>query len=244
MAIFAIADPHLSGANPKPMDIFGPLWDRHDERFFTHWQETVGPDDTVLLAGDISWALELNDALVDLQAIDRLPGRKILLQGNHDYWWQSLAKLRALPLSTITFLQNDSVQVEGVSICGTRGWICPGDWHWNDDPDHHAKIYAREVARLGLSLSHARSAAPGLPVIAMLHYPPVADVHQPTGFTEALSAGTDVLLCVYGHLHGHGAHSRALNGTLDGVAYRLVAGDALDFTPVKLWPLVPPPACP
>lgn len=239
VAVFAIADPHLSKAHPKPMDIFGPLWERHDERFFANWRTRVGPEDTVLVAGDISWALELSDALVDLQAIDELPGRKILIQGNHDYWWQSLAKIRALPLRTISFLQNDSMQAEGVSICGTRGWLCPGDWHWAEDPEHNAKIYDREAGRLGLSLQHARKHAPGLPILAMLHYPPLALPQVSTRFTATLEAAGDVVTCVYGHLHGASAHQRAFTGEQGGVHYRLVAGDALDFTPVQIWPPLP-----
>lgn len=244
MAIYAIGDPHLSLVVNKPMDVFGPRWAGHTVRFLQNWEATVGPEDIVLVPGDISWGMTIEEALPDLQEIDRLPGRKLMVQGNHDYWWQSLKKLRELPLSTISFIQNDAVLLpEGcvpgvagpVAVCGTRGWITPGDRSWADDPEHNEKIYLREVGRLKLSLEAGRKAGAAAFVV-MLHYPPVADDHAPTGFTDLLEGWGNVLVCVYGHLHGPSASLRALQGVHRGIRYQLVACDALDFTPVSLFP--------
>ncbi|MCG0239892.1 MAG: metallophosphoesterase [Firmicutes bacterium] len=234
MAIFAIGDPHLSRAQPKPMDIFGPQWANHAERLFANWRAVVGADDVVLVPGDISWAMELEEAFLDLQDLDALPGTKILIQGNHDYWWQSISKIRALPLPTMRFIQNDHVMLPGqLAICGTRGWLLPGAPGWDEDPAHNQKIYAREVGRLQLSLQSALKAG-ATSILVMMHYPPVGEDGAPTEFSRLLSATPGVRLCVYGHLHGPSAHSRAFQGVLDGVEYKLVACDALDFTPLRI----------
>lgn len=237
MAIYAIADTHLSQAVDKPMTVFGPLWTGHPELLFARWRETVTPDDIVLVPGDISWGLRLEEALPDLQALDTLPGRKILIQGNHDYWWQSVSKLRALPLTTIDFIQNDHVLLsDGWAICGTRGWICPGDRSWTEDPDHNHKIYEREVQRLGLSLASAvRAGAERM--IAMLHYPPFDESGRPTAFTDVLSRTAGVSACVYGHIHSATRHQTAQQGEVDGVTYYLVAADYLQFVPKRIVPL-------
>lgn len=235
MAIFAIGDPHLSRAQPKPMDIFGPGWADHPQRLFAGWQATVSAADTVLVPGDISWAMTLDEARPDLEDIDRLPGRKVLVQGNHDYWWQSISRLRQLPLPTIRFIQNDHVVIEDVAICGSRGWILPGDRQWPDDPEHNAKILAREVARLGLSLESARRSG-AEQILVMLHYPPLLAAGEPSPFTTLLSSTPGVRLCLFGHMHGPDASVRAPQGEMDGVSYQLVAGDALDFVPARIWP--------
>jgi uncharacterized protein len=235
LAVFAIGDPHLSKADPKPMDIFGQRWAGHPALMFERWRAIVGDGDTVLIPGDISWAIDLAGAVPDLEEIDALPGRKVLIQGNHDYWWHSLKKLRSLPLRTIHFMQNDWVRIEESDrfVCGTRGWLTPGDRTWAENPEHNARIYAREVGRLRLSLESARKAG-ARRLIVMLHYPPVADDHRPTAFTDLLEAFGGVEQVVYGHLHGPGAHQRALQGERAGILYRLVACDALDFTPLRI----------
>jgi predicted phosphohydrolase len=244
VALYALGDPHLGTAVNKPMDIFGARWAGHPGRLFQNWEATVGPDDIVLVPGDISWGMTLEEALPDLQELDKLPGRKLMIPGNHDYWWESLKKLRALPLSTITFIQNDAVLlpegavpgVEGrVAVCGSRGWITPGDRAWGDDEAHNTKIYNREIGRVKLSLEAGKKAGASA-YIVMLHYPPVADDHQSTGFTDLLESWGNVLYCLYGHLHGPGAAYRALQGVRGGVRYRMVACDSIDFTPVPLFP--------
>lgn len=234
MAIFAIGDPHLSRANPKPMDIFGPLWANHADRLFANWRATVAPDDVVLVAGDISWAMDLPEAYLDLKDLDELPGTKVLIQGNHDYWWQAIGKVRALPLPTMRFIQNDHLMLDGgLAICGTRGWLLPGAPGWDEDPLHNQKIYAREAGRLQLSLQSALKAG-ATRILAMIHYPPVGEGGTPSEFSRILSETPGVELCVYGHLHGASAHNRAFQDTLDGVRYQLVAGDALGFTPLRI----------
>jgi predicted phosphohydrolase len=243
VAIYALGDTHLGFAVNKPMDIFGPHWAGHPGPLFQNWEATVADDDIVLIPGDISWAMTLAEAEPDLAALDRLPGRKLMIQGNHDYWWESLKKMRALPLTTIQFIQNDAVLlpagsvpgVDGpVAVCGTRGWITPGDRSFADELEHNTKIYNRELHRLRLSLEAGRKAGAAA-TIAMLHYPPVADDHRPTGFTELLESFGGVLLCVYGHLHGPGAQQRAFQGEHGGVRYRLVACDGIGFTPLRLF---------
>lgn len=242
MAIYALGDTHLGFAVNKPMDIFGHHWAGHPGPLFQNWEATVAPEDIVLVPGDISWGMTLAEAEVDLLELDKLPGRKLMIQGNHDYWWESLKQMRALPLQSISFIQNDAVllpegavpDLEGpVAVCGTRGWITPGDRTWSSDLEHNQKIYAREVSRLKLSLEAGRKAG-ATSFLVMLHYPPVAEDHAPTEFTTLLESFGGVRLCVYGHLHGPGARYRAFQGEQGGVAYHLVACDGIDFTPLRV----------
>jgi len=225
MTIFAIADPHLGQGVDKTMDIFGPRWERHTERMAENWTRTVRADDWVLLPGDISWAMRLDDALVDLRYLDALPGRKVLLKGNHDYWWTSRAKVEAILPPTLQLLQNDCVDLGGgVGLVGTRGWTPPGAPRATEKDD---KIYLREVQRLELSLRTAAGRFDRL--IAMLHFPPVYEGLGDTAFVPLLKeAGVEV--CLYGHLHGPD-HRYAVKGERDGIRYQFVAADALDFTP-------------
>ena len=222
--IYALADPHLGHAVDKSMDIFGPRWERHAERMAEHWTATVGADDWVLLPGDISWAMKLEDAVSDLRFLDALPGRKVLLKGNHDYWWTSRAKVEAMLPPSMQLLQNDSVDLgEGIGLVGTRGWTPP------DAPratEQDEKIYLREVQRLELSLKTAQGYEH---LIAMLHYPPIYEGLGETAFVPLLKAA-GVKVCLYGHLHGPD-HRYAVDGMRDGIRYQFVAADALDFTP-------------
>lgn len=243
MAVYALGDTHLGFAVNKPMDIFGPLWKGHPVPLFQNWEATVAPEDVVLVPGDISWGMTLAEAEVDLRELDTLPGRKLMIQGNHDYWWESLKKMRALDLSTIEFIQNDAIllppgtvpDVDGpVAVCGTRGWITPGDRTWHEDVEHNTKIYSREALRLKMSLDAGKKLGAAA-YIVMLHYPPVAEDHQPTAFTETMEAHGGVLTCLYGHLHGPGAVYRAFQGEHGGIRYRLVACDSIDFTPVRVY---------
>lgn len=228
MKVFGIADPHLGRSVDKPMDIFGPLWERHAERLAESWTRTVGEDDWVLVAGDISWALKLEDALADLAFLDALPGRKLLLKGNHDYWWTSRAKVEARLPASMRLLQNDCADLGGgVGVVGTRGWTPPGAPR-ADEQD--GKIYQREVQRLELSLKAAEGRFERL--VAMLHYPPVYHGLGATAFVPLLEeAGVEV--CIYGHLHGSD-HRYAFEGERGGVRYVFVAADAVDFTPVEV----------
>lgn len=226
MRLLAIADPHLSGAEPKPMTIFGPGWEGHPESFFERWRATVREDDVVLVPGDISWAMRLDEALVDLRAIAELPGQKVILRGNHDYWWPSISKLRAALPSGMYAVQNDAVRLGPVVVAGTRGWVCPGSHGYTEQDE---KIYLREVERLKLSLAAARRLG-GDYLVVMLHFPPTNSRLEPSGFTDALEEAKPNAL-VYGHVHGE---VEGLLTELGETTVRFVAADALGFTPALI----------
>lgn len=222
MAIHAISDLHLGFAVDKPMDRFGPAWEDHASKLAGHWRARVRDADTVLVCGDTSWAMRLDEARPDLEFLAALPGRKVLLRGNHDYWWGSLRKLRqALPAGIVP-LQHDSLEVEGWQVCGSRGWLLPGPETSPED----AGIYARELGRLRLSLESARGSAPRL---AMLHYPPYA-VDTGTSAVLDLLCEYDVRLCVYGHLHAM-ASGTYPEGRYRGIEFHCVSLDLVDFAP-------------
>lgn len=227
MSIFAIADIHLSRTpgRSKPMDIFGSRWIDHEERIKKNWSEIVGEDDTVVVPGDISWGLKLEDAVYDLDWIDALPGKKILIKGNHDLWWSGIQKLNRM-YDSITFLQYDSVTVEGVSICGSRGWITP------DDEDFAAgdeKIYKRELLRLESSLKAAECDE----IIGFLHYPPVANAASFSGFQQ-LFEDYGVKEVYYGHIHGEEGFRKTIQGNYHGINYSLISADYLNCKPIKI----------
>jgi len=234
MALYAIGDPHLSRAQPKPMDIFGPAWTDHAARFFANWRRVVRDDDAVLVPGDISWAMTLPEALPDLEDIDALPGRKFLIPGNHDYWWEAIGRVRKQHLPSMTFVQNDHAMWGEVAVCGTRLWLPPGDRNWAEDPAHNARVWARELQRLQLSLSSALQAG-AQDIVVMLHYPPVDERQNDTEATRRLAATPGVRDVVYGHLHGY-QERPVFSGEHGGVRYRLVACDYIDFTPVLIRP--------
>lgn len=227
MTLFALADPHLGLAVKKPMDVFGPLWERHAERMAENWARAVGPEDWVLVPGDISWALKLEDALPDLRFLDALPGTKVLLRGNHDYWWTSRGKIEAVLPPSLRLLQNDAVDLgAGTGLVGTRGWLPPEARGTEED----TKIYRRELERLALSIRAAKGRFDRL--VAMLHYPPLYADLGATGFVPLLrEAG--VVACVYGHLHGPD-HRHATRGVVDGIRYYFAAADAIGFTPIRI----------
>ncbi|MCE5342292.1 MAG: metallophosphoesterase [Eubacteriales bacterium] len=229
MAIFAIGDLHMPGNGEKPMDIFGQNWDHHMDTIRERWQNRVEPTDTVLIPGDISWAMQFSDAKADLQSIAELPGTKILLRGNHDYWWSSITRLRACLPQGMIALQNDSVQVGDVAVCGTRGWTFPTDAFPLDEQE--TKIYLRELIRLRLALEDAGKR--NLPILTMTHFPPLLNDCRDTAFTTLMEE-YGVKLCVYGHLHGAGIRG-GFTGEHNGVEYRLTSCDAIDFTPVRVW---------
>ena len=227
MQIYAIADLHLSLTAEKPMDVFGEAWRGHTEKLERNWRETVSSEDLVLIHGDISWAMQLQAALPDLSFIGDLPGKKILLKGNHDYWWSAIGRVRATLPAGMRALQNDSIVEAGIGICGSRGWLCPGSSNFSQDDE---KIYLRELDRLTLSLQSLPQVETK---IAMLHFPPFSDKDRASGFTERLEAA-GVKIAVYGHLHGE-ANRYAFEGEKNGVYYHCVAADKLDFTPKKIY---------
>jgi len=230
--IWTISDLHLSHAQPKPMDIFGPHWRDHPARIAAAWHARVAPDDHVLIAGDISWAMKLPDALVDLRWIDALPGRKVLIRGNHDYWCdRRVNPIRPHLPPSLTLLGADACDIGAAVVCGTRGWVTPETPGYAPTTD--APIYQRELTMLDKALAHARQLAAGAkPIIVMIHYPPFLG-QQPTEFVRRIAAG-GATACIYGHLHRRQDHANAVNATVDGVSYQLTAADFLDFGPVAV----------
>lgn len=233
LRVFAIGDLHLPGGGVKPMDVFGPHWERHFERIREDWLARVTDEDVVLIPGDISWAMQLPEAAYDLRRIGEMPGRILILRGNHDYWWTSLSQLRAALPEGMYAIQNDALPLEDCVFCGTRGWTIPAA-QGADARDE--KIYRREAMRLEMSLKAAQKLADGRKIVAMMHYPPVTQETLRTGteFTRLLSE-YGVSRCVYGHLHGQSIR-RAFNGEYGGVRCDLVSCDALGFRLLDVTP--------
>ena len=199
MKVFAISDLHLSENQPKPMDIFGDNWDGYFDVIKQDWQEKVSDDDIVLIPGDISWAMNLTDALADLNLIGALKGKKVILRGNHDYWWSSISKVRTSLPSNMFAIQNDALKFHNVVICGSRGWTVPNSKEFTDEDE---KIYNREAMRLKMSFEAAgkiRDNADKL--ICIMHYPPFNVNRQDNEFTKIIVTYSPDAV-VYGHLHG------------------------------------------
>ncbi len=238
MSIYAIGDLHLS-LDPridKPMDIFGPNWRAHHLQVQENWLAKVKEDDTVIIVGDVSWGLRLDEAMLDLTWISKLPGFKVITKGNHDLWWTSTNRLNTL-FDNIYFLQNKGIYLEkeNAYVAGTRGWITPGT---RDFDAHDEKIYKRELLRLKMSLEDVANQKKNRPdtedaqVIAAIHYPP-ASSKAGSGFTEMLSEN-NVQKCVYGHLHGLKDQKNCIKGVIGDVEYRLVALDYINADPIKV----------
>lgn len=225
MAIFAIGDLHLSLGADKPMDVF-PGWNGYLERLEKNWRALVAPADTVVLAGDISWAMRLEDTRTDFRFLQGLPGQKLLMKGNHDYWWTTANKmnryLQAEGFDTLHLLHNNSYSADGYALCGTRSWLFdPGEPH--DD-----KVMNREIGRLRMSLDAAGAGEK----LVFLHYPPV---FPGTGAPEVIETlhQYGVRRCFYGHLHGQ-ALRYAVQGDVDGIRYKLISADGLGFCPYRI----------
>ena len=226
MKLFAIGDLHLSHSSNKPMSIFGPNWDNHAERIAAAWRERVSDEDAVLIPGDISWAMQLDEARLDIEYVAALPGKKVIMRGNHDYWWTTACKMERYltenGFDTMHILHNNACMVGDYALCGTRGWP------FDDTNAQDAKIMAREAGRLRMSLQAGGSAQK----IAFLHYPPV----YPGGCAQPL---VDILhefgvqQCYYGHLHGKSIRG-AIQREVDGIRYKLVSADGLHFCPYKI----------
>ena len=217
MALYTMGDLHLSFSTEKPMDVFGPRWKDHAQKIRDRW--CLKDDDVIVLAGDFSWAIDFSELAADMAFIDRLPGKKILLKGNHDYWWETMAKMTrfAADYPSVSFLHNNSYEACGVSVCGTRGWTL-------EPTGEDEKVLRREVGRLETSLNSA-----ALPPVVFLHYPPVFAGLRCEPILEVLRRH-GVKECYYGHLHG-AAHALAVEGEVDGITFRLISADRLDFAP-------------
>lgn len=225
MAVFIIGDLHLSLGCEKPMDVFQG-WQDYVPRLEKNWRALVAPQDTVVLAGDTSWGMKLEESLEDFRFLEALPGRKVLLKGNHDYWWTTRAKmdryLEQQGFSSLHILHNDSYSVEGLAVCGTRGWL------FDQSEPQDEKVMARELGRLRASLQAAGEGEKAV----FLHYPPVYPGARAEGVLAVLRE-FGVQRCFYGHLHG-GMIRYAVQGEQEGVRYRLVSADALGFCPYKI----------
>jgi len=226
LAVYAIADLHLP-AKQKPMDVFGEHWKDHFQRIREDWLARVAAEDLVLLPGDISWAMQLEEAMDDLRSIAALPGTKLLLRGNHDYWWSSIGRVRRAIGEGMLALQNDSVLIDGRLYAGSRGWTLPGPEFSEDD----LRIYNRERLRLEMSLQHARRRDEQAPITAVMHYPPLTD--DEPGFSDILER-YGVTDCVYGHLHGPAIYG-AVRGQRGSVRYHQVSCDGLGFKLYQLY---------
>ena len=230
MAIYAIADLHLSFNTDKPMDIFGLNWENHAEKIKQDWLEKVKEEDTVLIPGDFSWETYLEDTYKDFEFLNSLPGRKILLKGNHDYWWTTLTNiqkyLKENNFNTIDILFNNSYEIEDYVISGTRGW----DYTKSND----RKIIEREIGRLELSLKDAKSK--NKEIIVCMHYPPISKNYLDNEFERKILyilKEYNVKRCIYGHLHGT-SHAGAIIGEVEGIKFDLVSADFLNFKLLKL----------
>ena len=212
------------------MDIFGKAWENYVERLADNWQSVVKENDVVVLPGDFSWATYLEQSVKDFEYLNKLNGKKILLKGNHDYWWTTMNKLREFTaergFDDIEFLQNNSFMYEDVAICGTRGWINPG---WDNFGGEDRKIFDREVLRLELSLNSVKECNE---IYVFTHYPPMPVSLKENEFVQMMKK-YPVTKCIYGHLHA-AAHRNAVEGTINGIEYKLVSGDYLGFNPIKL----------
>jgi len=221
LKVYAISDLHLSINNPKPMNIFGPVWDNYLEEIVEDWNKKVTDEDVVLLAGDLSWAMKLEDAKTDINFLKDLKGKKILLRGNHDYWWSTISKVRNILPENIYALQNDSLVLGDYIFCGSRGWIVD-DSKMTDSNDK--KIFERELIRLEMSLKEAKAKQDNnQEIICLMHYPPFDKNNESTRFTDLIEK-YEVKTVVYGHLHGKVSNVKEVL-TLNGVNYYLTSCD-------------------
>ena len=230
MKIYAISDLHLSNSCDKPMDIFGGNWEGYTEKIIENWTSKITNDDLVLIAGDISWAMRLEEVKSDLEWIDKLPGKKIIIKGNHEYWWKSISAVReALPESLMA-IQNDSIKIGEYIFCGTRGWTVPEE---NKEilPEDE-KLYKREIERLKLTLKSAKVLQTNQEkIICMMHFPPFDGNGNESEFTK-LFVEFGVSVVVFGHLHGY--TNCKLKQTKNNIVYYFSSCDHINNEPVEI----------
>ena len=228
MSVYAIADLHLSLNANKSMEAF-PGWNGYIEKISDNWLKTVKNEDTVVIAGDISWAMQLKDSYKDFKFLNSLPGKKILMRGNHDYWWATVKKINEFfqenNFSTLSLLFNNAWPVENICVCGTRGWM----YNYEDAKDE--KIYLREVGRLRASLDFANQY--DLEPIVFLHYPPVYGTFESEEIINLLIE-RNIKKCYYGHIHGGGVKKSVVQGKYKGIDFKLISCDYINFTPMLI----------
>ena len=231
MKIYAISDLHLSLCGDKPMDIFGEKWGGYLEKIEYDWNSKVSETDVVLISGDISWAMQLENALIDLEFLNKLKGTKIIIRGNHDYWWQSISRLREKLPSNVIALQNDAVKIGDYVFCGSRGWAVEGSPEFTAQD---VKLYNRETERFRLALKNAENfRLNGEKLIALIHYPPFNIRRENSNFT-ALFEEFKVDKVVYGHLHGKDAKPY-YRINKNGIEYILTSCDLVDNKLVEVY---------
>lgn len=236
MAVYAIADLHLSQSANKPMDVFGPRWENHTERIRENWMRTVGAEDTVVIAGDLSWGLGIKESEADLLFLEQLPGRKIVLKGNHDLWWMTMKKLeeckQGLHLQSLFFLYNNAYETEELILCGTRGWLLENV----PSPDDE-KILLREAGRLRRSVEagiRLQEAHPEKEMVVFLHYPPAYGTVRSEPILDVIRESPAKQI-FYGHMHQ--VEPDRLIPQICGIPSRLIAADWLQFQPVRVEPV-------
>lgn len=240
MSIHAIGDLHLSLNKEKPMDIFGGNWKNHEQKIKENWKNTVQDNDLVILPGDFSWEMHLKDMYNDFAYLNGLPGKKLLLKGNHDYWWTTLAKMREFlqenKFENIDFVYNNSYLFEDKIIAGTRGWAL-------NDTENSDKMNHREEERLKLSLQSGVDNFGDKEIICIMHYPPIIEENKNDANNQSKNLKVsnyvqimkeyNVKTCLYGHLHGE-SHKEAFEGIIEGINFKLVSSDYLDFKLYKV----------
>lgn len=230
MKVYSISDFHLSIDKPKPMNVFGSVWDNYRQEIVNNCK-VIDNDDLLLVAGDISWAMNIDEAIPDLRYISALPGKKVLTRGNHDYWWKGIGSVRAVLPKGVYAIQNDAVKFDNVVICGSRGWTTPEPNAIEEAEDK--KIYARELLRMEMSLTCAKKlCVDGDKIIAMIHYPPFNSKFDDSRFTELFDK-FNVSAVVYGHLHGKSVRSETVV-LKNGIKYYLTSCDIIKNNPVQV----------
>ena len=223
MKLFAISDLHLSGLVSKPMDMFGPEWEGHFEKIKADWESKVSDEDVVLIGGDTSWGMKLDEGLFDVRSVLPLKGCKVFVRGNHDYWWNAISRVREGAPEAV-FLQNDCVKIGKYVIAGSRGWTCPGS---NDFTDHDMTLYLREAERFRLAFKEAEKIlGEGDELIVLMHFPPMGVKKEDTLFTQ-LFEEKKVKKVIFGHLHG--SFYFPLKTEKNGIEYYLTSCDKLHF---------------
>lgn len=232
MKVFAISDLHLSFETDKPMDVFGEKWEKYEDKIYNSVKQSVTDEDILIIAGDLSWAMTMDETNKDFDYIASLTGKKIVVRGNHDYWWKSISAIREkLESRNIMALQNDSVKIDKFVIAGTRGWVVPESGKGMSEQDQ--KIYNRELIRLEMALKSAvAKREDGDTLIVVLHFPPFNSTIDDSEFT-ALLEKYNVNICVYGHLHGYTKYSSKIQSK-NGISYYLSSCDKVGFSPILI----------
>lgn len=224
MKVYGISDLHLSFSSNKPMGVFGDIWDKHYEKIEKNWLEKINEDDLVLIAGDISWAMKMEEAQRDIEYIHNLPGKKVIIKGNHDYWWSSISKLNSL-YDDIYFIQNTHYKWNDYGICGTRGWIAL------DGEEHNESVYRRELLRLEMSIKSAINEGINK-IIVMMHYPPITKYSKCQEFLDILEK-YNVEKVIYGHIHSS-SKNICFNGIYNEIEYICTSADIINFDSIRI----------